>query len=274
MRVHLASRGAADFLGEDLTIAVAADAHVFKAVGARFQGITLGDLVVGEKLRTEGVIDYSSGTASFVGKRLVMRRLPLNDIKRFAFRGRVTAVDATAGTLTATMDRVTRALSPYYHATCDFVVAPDARIWVMKDGWPVKASARGRGRRRPRLRAGRRRPQHAVGAGVHHPLDGRAARAGGVDDPLTEPADESRGRAALRAARPSLIPRPCACSSASARSSCSRSSTLARRRDAPGSICSRRPGSVFLLAMTTAASLAASASPSSSASLFGRLSSA
>jgi hypothetical protein len=140
VRVHLASRGAADFLGEDLTIAVAADAHVFKAVGARFHGITLADLVVGEKLRTEGVIDYSSGTASFVGKRLVMRRLPLNDIKRFAFRGRVTAVDATAGTLTATMDRVTRALSPFYHATCGFVVAPDARIWVMKDGWPVRAS--------------------------------------------------------------------------------------------------------------------------------------
>ena len=38
------------------------------------------------------------------------------------------------------MNRVTRALSPYYHATCDFVVAPDARIWVMKDGWPVKAT--------------------------------------------------------------------------------------------------------------------------------------
>jgi hypothetical protein len=34
---------------------------------------------------------------------------------------------------------VTRALSPYYHATCDFLVAPDARIWVMKDGWPVRA---------------------------------------------------------------------------------------------------------------------------------------
>ena len=69
-----------------------------------------------------------------------MRRLPLNDIKRFAFRGPVTAVDAAAGTLTARMNRVTRALSPYYHATCDFVVAPDARIWVMKDGWPVKAA--------------------------------------------------------------------------------------------------------------------------------------
>ncbi len=138
VRVHLASRGVVDYLGEDLTVVVAADAHVFKAVGARLERITLGDLVVGEKLRVEGVIDYSSGTTAFVGKRLVMRRLPLNDIRRFAFRGPVTAVDAAAGTLTARMNRVTRALSPYYRATCDFVVAPDARIWVMKDGWPVK----------------------------------------------------------------------------------------------------------------------------------------
>ena len=161
VRVHLASRGAADYLGEDLTVAVAADAHVFKAVGARFESITLGDLVVGEKLRVGGRDRLlQRRPPSFVGKRLVMRRLPLNDIKRFAFRGPVTAVDAAAGTLTARMNRVTRALSPYYHATCDFVVAPDARIWVMKDGWPVKAHARRRGRRRPRLRAGRRRPQH------------------------------------------------------------------------------------------------------------------
>jgi hypothetical protein len=140
LRVHLASRGAADYLGDDLTVAVAADARIFKAVGARQQSIALGDLVVGEKLRVEGVVDYSSGTASFVGKRLVMRRLPLNEIKRFAFRGPVTAVDAVAGTLTVKMNRVTRALSPYYHATRDFVVAPSARIWVMKDGWPVRAT--------------------------------------------------------------------------------------------------------------------------------------
>jgi hypothetical protein len=140
VRVRLASRGVADYLGEDLTVAVAADARIFKAAGARYERIALGDLVVGEKLRVEGVIDYAGGTASYVGKRLVMRRLPLNAITRFAFRGPVTAVDATAGTLTAKMNRVTRALSPYYHATCDFVVAPGARIWVMKDGWPVRTT--------------------------------------------------------------------------------------------------------------------------------------
>jgi len=139
IRVHLASRGAADWLGEDLTVSVAQDAKIYKASGCNRQSIALGELVVGEKLRVEGVVDYASGSAAYVGKRLVMRRLPLNGIKRFAFRGPVTAVDAAAGTLTAKMNRVTRALSPYYHGSCDFRVARDARIWVMKDGWPVRA---------------------------------------------------------------------------------------------------------------------------------------
>ncbi len=140
VRVRLASRGAADYLGDDLTIVAARGAHVFKAVGAGLRPITLSDLVVGEKLRVEGTIDYSSGSAVFAGKRLVMRRLPLDEIKRFACRGTVAAVDAAAGTLTATMVRVTRALSPFYHAAREFVVAPNVRLWVMKDGWPVRAT--------------------------------------------------------------------------------------------------------------------------------------
>jgi hypothetical protein len=140
MRVRLASRGAADYLGDDLTIVAATGAHVFKASGAAHGRISLSDLVVGEQLRVEGTIDYSSGSAVFTGKRLVMHRLPLDEIKRFAFRGAVTAVDAAAGTLSATMVRVTRALSPFYHADRKFVVAPDVRLWVMKNGWPVRAT--------------------------------------------------------------------------------------------------------------------------------------
>lgn len=140
VRVHLANRGAADYLGEDLTVAVASDARILKAVGRRYQKIALGDLIVGEKLRVEGKIDYASGSPAFTGKRLVMRRLAINEFKRFAFRGPVTAVDATAGTLTARMNRVTRALSPYYKSTCDFVVAPNARIWVTDGVWLKKAT--------------------------------------------------------------------------------------------------------------------------------------
>jgi hypothetical protein len=139
VRVHLASRAVADSIGEDLLVTVAADAKIFKAAGAAHKPITLGDLVVGEKLRVEGRVDYSSGTAAYVGKRLVMRRLPINELRRFAFRGQVTAVDAVAGTLTARLTRVSRALSPYYHGTCTFQVASGARLWVMKDGWPQKA---------------------------------------------------------------------------------------------------------------------------------------
>jgi hypothetical protein len=138
VRVHLASRAVADSIGEDLLVTAAPDAVVYKAVGAALEPIALGDLVVGEKLRVEGRVDYSTGSAVYLGKRLVMRHMPIDLIRRFAFRGEVTAVDATAGTLTATLDKVTRALSPYYQGTCTFKVAPDARLWVMKNGWPAK----------------------------------------------------------------------------------------------------------------------------------------
>jgi len=140
VRVHLASSAVADSIGEDLLVTVAPDAHLYKAVGPVLQPITLADLVVAEKLRVEGRIDYSSGTPVFLGKRLVMRHMPIDLVHRFAFRGPVTAVDATAGTLTATMDKVTRALSPYYHESCSFRVAPNAKLWVMKNGWPTKVA--------------------------------------------------------------------------------------------------------------------------------------
>jgi len=140
VRVHLASRGVADYLAEDLTIAVYPAAKIFKAEGDDLTPIALTDLVVGEKLRVEGVIDCSAGAPVYVGKRLVMRHLPINDIKRFAFRGPVVAADAVAGTLTAHLNQVTRVLSPYYHTDLGFTVAPGARVWVMKGGWPVKAT--------------------------------------------------------------------------------------------------------------------------------------
>jgi hypothetical protein len=139
VRVHLASRGVADYLAEDLTITVDPAATIFKAEGDDLTAIALADLVVGEKLRVEGTIDSSAAAPVYLGKRLVMRHLPINDIKRFAFRGPVVAVDAVAGTLSARLNQVTRVLSPYYHTDLGFTVAPDARIWVMKNGWPVKA---------------------------------------------------------------------------------------------------------------------------------------
>ena len=140
VRVHLASRGVADYLGEDLTIAVAPAAKIFKAEGSGLTPIALADVVIGERLRVEGVVDCSAGAPVYVGKRLVMRHAPINDIKRFAFRGPVTAVDATAGTLSARLDMVTRVLSPFYHSEFGFTVAPNVHVWVMKGGWPVKAA--------------------------------------------------------------------------------------------------------------------------------------
>ncbi len=140
VRVTLASRGVADYLGKNLTIGVASDAKIFKAQGRRLVAIALGDLLIGEKLRVSGAIDSSGGTAAYVGKRLVMRHVAAWHVKRFAFRGPVTAVDADAGTLTARLNRVTRVLHRAYHKRLGFTVTANARIWVMEDGLPVRAT--------------------------------------------------------------------------------------------------------------------------------------
>ncbi len=140
VRVKLASRGVADYLGKDLTIAVASDAKILKAQGRRLVAITLGDLLIGEKLRVNGAIDRSGETVAYVGKRLVMRHVPAWYAKRFAFRGPVTAVDADAGTLTAKLNRVTPFLRRSWHKERRFMVAANARIWVMQDGLPVRVT--------------------------------------------------------------------------------------------------------------------------------------
>jgi hypothetical protein len=140
VRVKLASRGVADYLGKDLTIAVASEAKIFKVRGRRLVAVNLGDLLIGEKLRVYGAIDRSGETVAYVGKRLVMRHVPAWYVKRFAFRGPVTAVDAAAGTLTAKLNRVTPFLRRSWHKERRFMVAANARIWVMQDGLPVRAS--------------------------------------------------------------------------------------------------------------------------------------
>lgn len=140
VRVTLASRGVAEYLGKNLTIAVAADAKIFKARGRRLVAIALGDLLIGERLRVSGAIDSSGETPAFVGKRLVMRHVGAWHLKRFAFRGRVTAVDADAGTLAARLNRVSLVLRRAYHKVFRFKVAENARIWVMEEGAPVSAT--------------------------------------------------------------------------------------------------------------------------------------
>ncbi len=140
VRVTLASRGVADYLGKDLTIGVASGADIFKVQGRRLVAITLEDLLIGEKLRASGAIDDSGGAAAYVAKRLVMRHNAAWHVKRFAFRGPVTAVDADAGTLTVRLNRVSRILHRAYHKRLAFTVATNARIWVMEDGLPVRAT--------------------------------------------------------------------------------------------------------------------------------------
>jgi len=91
-------------------------------------------------------------------------------------------VDAVAGTLSAHLSLVTRLLSPFYHTDPGFTVAPGARVRVMKNGWPVKATLADVVVGDRVSRPWRGRPQRPGGPGAHDPLDDGAARSRAMTD--------------------------------------------------------------------------------------------
>ncbi len=187
VRVTLASRGVADYLGKDLTIAVASDAKIYKARGRVLVPITLGDLLIGEKLRVSGAIDSSGEAAAFVGQRLVMRHVAAWHVTHFSFRGPVTAVDADAGTLTARLNRVSSVLRRAYHRRLAFD-GRGQRPHLGHGGRPAGPRDLGRRRgRRPGHRPGYLAAPGRVEVRLQDPLDDRqACRRAGARDSLTD----------------------------------------------------------------------------------------
>jgi len=140
VRLQRAS-GGAPYLSDTLVANVDPKATILTAESGTLTPIALRDLVVGNGLRVVGVVDRSTDPPVFVGKRLLMRQATLpSDVKRFAFRGHVTAVDASANKLTARLTEVTWRLSPAVRREVTFNVAGDAHIWLFRGGWPVKTT--------------------------------------------------------------------------------------------------------------------------------------
>jgi hypothetical protein len=139
VRVWLASIGVAPFLGNDLTVVVTPKTQLLRAHGNRFRGIGLGDIRLGEHLRVTGTIDRSDPKAPvYTANRIVARTVvAANQLKWFACRGPLKAVDATAGTIVVRPLVVTRGLWDVLGVKTTFVVAPHARIFTWSAGKPV-----------------------------------------------------------------------------------------------------------------------------------------
>jgi hypothetical protein len=139
VRVWLASIGVAPFLGNDLTVVVTPNTQLLRAHGNRYRAIQLSDIWLGEHLRVTGTIDRSEPNAPvYTATRIVASRVVApNQLKWFACRGPIKAVDTTAGTVDLRPLVVTRGLWDVLGVKTTFVVAPNARIFTWVAGKPV-----------------------------------------------------------------------------------------------------------------------------------------
>ena len=139
VRVWLASIGVAPYLGDDLTVVVTSDTQLLRAHGNRYRAIALGGITLGDHVRVTGTIDRSVPKQPvFTATRVVARHVvAANQLKWFAFRGPVKAVDATGGTLDAVPRVVTRGLWDILGTKTTFVIDPAARIFTWQSGKPV-----------------------------------------------------------------------------------------------------------------------------------------
>jgi len=139
IHVDLASRGAARFLDQELTVRIGAGTQLLKARGITFKQITLADVRLGQHARVTGTIDRSvPGSPSYNAKRVIIRRVvAADDLTWFAVRGPVTAVDAADGLITVHAARVTRALWDKVESDVTLKVGSAAKIVTWVDGAPV-----------------------------------------------------------------------------------------------------------------------------------------
>jgi hypothetical protein len=140
LRVHLASRGVQQYLGEDLTVTITPRTQLLRARGNRFHAIGLDDIEAGDHVRVVGVIDRSTpGSPVYVAKRVIARHVVAPDeLKRFAAAGPVRAVDAAGNGITIHLNRVTRALWLQLGSDLACTVAANAKIVTWVDGNPKR----------------------------------------------------------------------------------------------------------------------------------------
>ena len=136
LRVWLASIGAQDYLGDDMTVVVKPATIVLRATHGQLKRIDLAAVKLGDHVRVAGAIDRTvPALPVYKAERIVARTpAPFVALKWFAVRGPIKAVDTAAGKLVLHARLVTRGLSDVVGTDVSFKVAPDARIITWRDG--------------------------------------------------------------------------------------------------------------------------------------------
>ena len=136
VHVRHGSRGLRGSLGKDITIDVPASAKVF-AVGHHAATLTtIGQITAGDRVVIDGRVDRTDPSAPvFTARRVLVRHLvPVGQLKWFACLGQVSAVDQTAGTITVTVKRGTRAVRADVGGDLTLTVTTASVIRTCADG--------------------------------------------------------------------------------------------------------------------------------------------
>ncbi len=106
------SLGLRGFCHKDITIDVPDGAKVFAVQRRSVVATTFGQITTGDRVWITGVADRSDPSAPvFCARRvLVHHPVPVGQLTWYACRGQVSSVDPTAGTVSVTVARATRAL--------------------------------------------------------------------------------------------------------------------------------------------------------------------
>ncbi len=130
------SRGLRGSAGKDVNIDLAAGAKIFVAQGRAVTAGAIGDITAGDRVCIVGHADRTDPSAPvFTASCVVVHHVvPVGQLKWFACLGSVSAVDQTAGTITVTVTRGSRAVHGDVGSDLILTVTPASVIRTFADG--------------------------------------------------------------------------------------------------------------------------------------------
>ena len=136
LRVWLASVGAQQYLGDDMTVVIKPGTVIVRKHNGTLTRTDLAHVKLNDHVRINGAIDRTVPVLPvYKAERVVVRTIqPPEALKWFAVRGPIKAVDAAGNTLVLHARLVTRGLFDVVGTDVTFKVAPDARIITWRDG--------------------------------------------------------------------------------------------------------------------------------------------
>lgn len=142
LHIDLGSASITAFIGETVPLRVADKAQILLISDGYAHRITFAQLKVGDRLRAQGSLSplpqVTAAAVMLVAQRIeVYQPVPVDQLTSFTFRGPVTAVDTTNGTLTLKVEGASRALRNKLGGPLAVTVSAQTQITLLQNGVPT-----------------------------------------------------------------------------------------------------------------------------------------